>query len=386
MSASRRLRTCAAVLAGVLLMAAGGATPARAGSAEPVASTLAATMPCEDLLFVGVRESGGTPPFGAVVGPIRDAVQQRWPGTMRQVYLDYPAANPHELTQAELEGLLLDVTPPSPAYLDSVAQGVAGLRAVVDDSSARCPREQVIVVGFSQGAQVITEMLSTGSRVPRLRGALQLGNPLHYPGQNVRELDGQVDTPAMGLDAMLTYLRTTAAPSPDRTREQSVLDLIRALVRLYEGSVPNAEIAGAIRSGRATLPASEYQRVFSVCLSGDLVCDAAAGLWRVLSRESTLSQEYDRARPRHLGYTLPAVDASVAAILANGPLPSPPASEPAPTGGGPATRPVAWPPPFDSPVGTLLGLAGVALLAVAVAGGLALAYRAGVRRGRRAPP
>ena len=126
--------------------------------------------------------------------------------------------------------------------------------------------------------------------------------------------------------------------------------------------------------------------MFSVCLSGDLVCDAAAGLWRVLSRESTLSQEYDRARPRHLGYTLPAVDASVAAILANGPLPSPPASEPAPTGGGPATRPVAWPPPFDSPVGTLLGLAGVALLAVAVAGGLALAYRAGVRRGRRAPP
>ena len=76
MSASRRLRTCAAVLAVVLLMAGGVATPARAGSAEPVASTLAPTMPCEDLLFVGVRESGGTPPFGAVVGPIRDAVQR----------------------------------------------------------------------------------------------------------------------------------------------------------------------------------------------------------------------------------------------------------------------------------------------------------------------
>lgn len=346
-------------------------TPARADDG-PVSSERAATMPCADLLFVGARESGGALPYGAVVGPIRDAVRAGWHGTMREVYLDYPAADPHDLTRADIEAMIFDVEPPTTRYRQSVVDGVERLRTVLADSTTRCPSEQIVLVGLSQGAQVITEALSRGPTVPRLRGALLLGNPLHHPGQNVRELDGQVDTPAIGLDALLTYLRSVAAPGPNRNRTDSVHDVIAAVLKTYEGKVSNQEIATALHDSPATLPAALYPRVFSACLSGDMVCDSAGPLSRVLSQQSTLDQEYALARPFHLGYTSDVVRRSLAAILAAD-LPGSPIPHTATPPSGPPAEPAGLGP--GAVLAAALGL-------LALVGLVVLAYGAGRRSGR----
>ena len=49
-----------------------------------------------------------------------------------------------------------------------------------------------------------------------LIAALLLGNPSHYPQQNVRELNGTASTNAIGLGAALTLLRKTGAEHSSR--------------------------------------------------------------------------------------------------------------------------------------------------------------------------
>lgn len=372
-------RLCALLLVVTLAMV-GTPGAAQADPAGPVSSERASSMPCADLLFVGARESGGILPYGAVIGPIRDRLRAHWRGTMREVYLDYPAADPHELSRGDLEGLIFDVEPPLPRYQSSVAQGVASLRRVLDDSTHRCPTEQVILAGLSQGAQVITETLSKDTAVPRLRGALLLGNPLHHPGQNVRELDGEVSSPAIGLEALLAYLRTVAAPGPERTREQSVHAVIGAVLSLYEGATPASDIAAALRLSPANIPAADYSHVFSVCLEGDMVCDAAGPLSRVLAQQSTLDHEFDIARPQHLGYDAAVVARSLEAILTASPPPMvTPSTHPAstPKVPPPSQSPPASPSP-QAPLPVTLVVLGLATAVLVTS-----AYVVGRHRGRR---
>ena len=56
----------------------------------------------------GASGSGETPPYGDTITSIRDALAQKWrgKGTVRQVYLNYPAADPHTLQNTPLRSLL----------------------------------------------------------------------------------------------------------------------------------------------------------------------------------------------------------------------------------------------------------------------------------------
>ena len=47
---------------------------------DPVSSEQASQMECASVMFVGVRGSGETPPYGATITSIRDAVAQKWKG------------------------------------------------------------------------------------------------------------------------------------------------------------------------------------------------------------------------------------------------------------------------------------------------------------------
>lgn len=179
---------------------------------DPVSSEQASQMECASVMFVGVRGSGETPPYGETITSIRDAVAQKWKGkgTVRQVYLDYPAADPHTLQQASMSSLLFDATMPSTEYFDSAALGAKKLTALLNAEKKQCPKEWVILAGFSQGSQAITQALAQTDTPQRLAGAILAGNPDHYPGQNVQELSGDADRSAIGMAAILYYLRERA--------------------------------------------------------------------------------------------------------------------------------------------------------------------------------
>lgn len=119
----------------------------------PVSSDMAARMDCASVMFVGMRGSGETPPYGDTITSIRDALAQKWrgKGTVRQVYLNYPAADPHTLQNTPMSSLLFDSTMPSTEYFDSAALGAKKLIALLNTEKKQCPKEWVVLAGFPRG-------------------------------------------------------------------------------------------------------------------------------------------------------------------------------------------------------------------------------------------
>lgn len=302
--------------------------PARAaGWGTPVVSSASGRQVCADFLFIGVRGSGEPAGFGPTVTGIRDALKKRWKrdGTVRQVYLDYPAVAPQTLGEMPFENLLFD-QPLKAKYFDSAGEGATALISVMDDSLRRCPREKVIVAGFSQGAQVITSALAATKPGSRLIAALLLGNPSHYPQQNVRELNGTASTNAIGLGAALTLLRKTGAEHS--SRQLAVEAMIQHTFDITEGKANPVETAAAMKAAGAEISPEHYPRTYSVCLAGDLVCDAGEPLGRMLVGSTQLTDEMNRTRPIHLNYnettlkqTLDAMYATAAAVDITTPAP-----------------------------------------------------------------
>lgn len=364
--------------------------------AEPVASSVATTQPCADLLFVGVRGSGETAPYGNTVTGVRDDIARQWDdaGSVRQVYLDYPAAPVESITTSQIESLLLDAQRPAVPYFDSAQEGVTQLRAVLEDSAARCPTEAVALVGFSQGAQVITQALAADPSPTRLGGVLLMGNPDHFPADNAVELDGQVDTAAMGLDATLTYLRTKvgldAAGSGPQARAQTVPKLLGTVFDLHTNKVDNAEIATAMRNTGRSMPPDVYPVTWSVCQVGDMVCDSVAALSSVLTGDKTFTSVEKDSLAIHLGYKGAVIAQSVDAMAQSlkavvQALHPAPGQEATPTGGtetseNPAIEPLASTAPWDvtAAMRWVYGAVGLAVgVTIGLIGGRALG------RGRR---
>ncbi|ROR55313.1 hypothetical protein EDD41_2576 [Luteococcus japonicus] len=309
-----------------------GASAAGTWSSEVLSSSEAMGGGCAEQLFVGVRGSGEPAPFGPTIASVRDQLSATVPLRTTVVFVEYPAVSPHTMTQEEAESQLLDQDPVRAGYADSVARGVANLTELVMWSAQSCPKQKVVLAGFSQGAQVIT----TAMGAPRVGGAvttaLLLGNPSHFPGQNVRELDQQVDTPAIGLAAALDYLRAKSLPTPTTDRRTAVHNLITHVFELQKGTVTTADLAGTLQRTRAVLPAEGYATTFSVCQSEDMVCDAAPAMSRIMASSSTLSDEFSRSRTVHNGYGPVVARQSLtemARILNAGPSSSAPAPAPA---------------------------------------------------------
>lgn len=282
-----------------------GRRPGRTGTWDdhPTASRDLGDLPCRELLFVGVRGSAEQVPWGNTVNRAREGLAERLlDRSVNQVWLEYPAVDPHTLRTADLEGAVLEATPRASRYFASVDAGSAELTRVLGASARECPGQQVVVVGFSQGAQVITRALAGGADSSTLAGALLLGNPAHHPGQNVREVGGQLDTPAIGLAATLTYLRSRARPQEATTRRQAVHNLVSEVFALHRGEVSNSAIAATLEAGGDVIAPGEYSRVLSICSTGDVVCDAAPAMSRVLTSATGLEDEFATARPIHGGY------------------------------------------------------------------------------------
>ena len=271
----------------------------------PVSSDMAARLDCASVMFVGVRGSGETPPYGDTITSIRDALAQKWrgKGTVRQVYLNYPAADPHTLQNTPMSSLLFDSTMPSTEYFDSAALGAKKLIALLNTEKKQCPKEWVVLAGFSQGSQAITQALAQTDTPQRLAGAILVGNPDHYPGQNVQEVSGDADQSAIGMAAILYYLRERANATPGANRDAQMRAIIEATLSLSQNSINQKALDADMSKAGAAIPAEAYPETYSVCMKGDPVCDTAPALTRILTLQSTWQDELNQGRPIHMGYT-----------------------------------------------------------------------------------
>ncbi|WP_280336304.1 cutinase family protein [Nocardia wallacei] len=241
----------AALLAGavvnVLVSGPAGASPSSADSGCPV------------LWVLGVQGTGQSSPaasrtddtgvLGALLGPVVAVV----PDLVAHTYIPY---------QAGFGGLPGAGGGPE-SYAASVSGAVAELASTAGDIVARCPSTELAMVGYSQGAQVVSQLAraigSGNGPVPadRIAAIALYANP-------ERRSDTQVFPGRPG--------QSTPDPAPGSSG----------------GAVSTVQITSAAVAGRGiAADAAEYGaltgRVADICVDGDLACAAPdhAALLRV---------------------------------------------------------------------------------------------------------
>ncbi|MER8007090.1 MULTISPECIES: cutinase family protein [unclassified Streptomyces] len=165
-----RIRLCLAALS---LVGGAGLTTLSAPAAT------AAT--CSDIDVVAARGTFEPGTLGAIVGdPVYSALQQKLTGRSLSGYkVNYPA----------------DLS------LTSAAQGNADLVNHVNSQAAACPNQRFILVGYSQGANVVDNSIGISSDgavvgspivatlpaavAPRVAAVLLFGNPIRALGKSV---------------------------------------------------------------------------------------------------------------------------------------------------------------------------------------------------------
>jgi len=165
-----RIRLCLAALS-----LAGGAGLATVSTSTATAAT------CSDIDVVAARGTFEPGTLGAIVGdPVYSALQKKLTGKNLSSYkVNYPA----------------DLS------LTSAAQGNADLVNHVNSQAAACPNQRFILVGYSQGANVVDNSIGissdgavVGSPIvatlpaalsPKVVAVLLFGNPIRALGKSV---------------------------------------------------------------------------------------------------------------------------------------------------------------------------------------------------------
>ncbi|MGX5681857.1 cell wall-binding repeat-containing protein [Schumannella luteola] len=196
-------------------------------AAEPVGAAVAAwpdapvshwdaeSTACADVLFLGVRGSGEEGAYGAPIEHIRDGVRDglgTLPGvgdarTVREVYLDYPAAAVEVIAddlQRNLDNALYGIPRDQWVwhYLDSIDAGAIRLHNFLAAQATRCPNEKWVLTGYSQGALVINMVLADFADYSRYGGVFLLANPGQKDSQPVTDL-GTAPENAYGVGTLL---------------------------------------------------------------------------------------------------------------------------------------------------------------------------------------
>ncbi|MFF0531127.1 cutinase family protein [Nocardia amikacinitolerans] len=216
------------------------------GSAQPPAGP-----DCPALWVLGVQGTGESSPgasetadtgmLGAILGPVVAAV----PNLVHRTYIPYSAAF----------GGAVGTGGGTAPYAASVGEGLAALNATAERVAADCPVTALAVVGFSQGAQVVSEFARAvgageGPVPPeRVAGIALYSDPDRAPGSPV--IPGRPG-------------QFTPDPAPGTSGA--------AVSTVAITTVP------ASGGGIATSSGVEYGaltgRVADVCIEGDLSCAA----------------------------------------------------------------------------------------------------------------
>ena len=131
---------------------------------------------CPDVFVVGVRGSGQSG-YGQQVSGTVEVLVERIASSGRSVTdvpLEYPA-----ISVSDSFGLVLI----NGDYDRSVARGVRELRRVLSVETARCGASSIVLVGYSQGAQVIKEAVAESVPDVRIVALVLLADPTRDPSQ-----------------------------------------------------------------------------------------------------------------------------------------------------------------------------------------------------------
>ncbi|KAK8874993.1 acetylxylan esterase [Apiospora arundinis] len=129
---------------------------------------------CPNIFVFGARETTAPKGFGTAGGLVQQ-VQNAFPGTQTQA-IDYPACG----GQASCGGVQYDA---------SAQQGTTAVISAVNSLNQRCPNTQIVMVGYSQGGQIMDNALCgglgqtlTGTALAAVKVAIFMGDPHNQNG------------------------------------------------------------------------------------------------------------------------------------------------------------------------------------------------------------
>ena len=162
---------------------------------------------CADVYVIGARGSGQPDGFGPQAGPVVDSIEASLQGrglTVESAPLDYPA-----ISVSDSFGLVLLTGD----YARSVRAGVIELIAEMTRVARECPESDLVLVGYSQGAQVIKVALEELPPIHRISGIVLLADPTRDRNQiGIARLgDPSVErSGSFGPVALLDHFRSVA--------------------------------------------------------------------------------------------------------------------------------------------------------------------------------
>ncbi|EXF82041.1 cutinase [Colletotrichum fioriniae PJ7] len=95
---------------------------------------------CPPIHIFGARETTAPPGFGAAAGIVDDLTKANQGATNEAI--NYPACG----GSSDCLGI---------SYADSVKNGTAAVATAVNDFNKKCPKTKIVMLGFSQGAQIM---------------------------------------------------------------------------------------------------------------------------------------------------------------------------------------------------------------------------------------
>jgi acetylxylan esterase len=188
---SRRRATSAFTRVGRALACSLVASVAVCGGAATLAATPALAVassnsPCATVDIIVARASTEAQGTGAI-GALAEEIQKGVKATVGIRAVVYPAA----------------LTP----YEPSVTAGDKAIKAELEEEVTKCPGQKIVLLGYSQGAQIVGDALGGGGDGPatppaaafateKVVGVIQYGDPRRIPGQS---FDVGTDKGAEGL-------------------------------------------------------------------------------------------------------------------------------------------------------------------------------------------
>ncbi|QGF24214.1 cutinase family protein [Raineyella fluvialis] len=182
----RRRRVAAGVGASLALYSAVVAMPADAATRPAPAPAMTTVIPCQDVMFIGVRGSGETPDASLYgMGPESALAWQQYrmeiPGhSAAAMSIDYPSTSVTTLASPYS----------SDEFFRSIDTGVMKLEAVMAERSVNCPNEHYVISGKSQGSiithRAMADMAAHRSAygtglMDRIDGVLAIADPDRLP-------------------------------------------------------------------------------------------------------------------------------------------------------------------------------------------------------------
>jgi acetylxylan esterase len=189
--AGRVGRTLACSLVASLAVGAGAA----ALETAPALAVASSNSPCATVNLIVARASTEAAGDGAI-GALAEEIQKGVKATVSQQAVNYPAA----------------LSP----YEPSVTAGDKAIKAQLEEEASKCPSAKIVLLGYSQGAQIVGDVLGGGggnksvdgagdgpatapaaaSATSHVVGVIQYGDPRRIPNQS---FDVGTDKGATGI-------------------------------------------------------------------------------------------------------------------------------------------------------------------------------------------